>query len=166
MSGVSLRRRGFTLVELLVVIGIIALLVSILLPAINKAREQARRVKCLSNQKQLVLAWISYANENKGHLVSANTQPCPDQGAFATVPGGGLSGYSGAGSTIFFSWVTGGNALIDLSCGKLWPYVKNYEVYRCPGNRFNYVHHYSVNGGLAGETGIWQGKTFLTMGQI
>ena len=61
---------GFTLVELLVVIGIISLLISILLPSLNKARESAVRISCMSNEKQLLLALAMYVNENHG------TFPC------------------------------------------------------------------------------------------
>src|SRR5215471_11496218 len=60
--------RGFTLVELLVVIGIIAVLIAVLLPALNKARESARQVQCLSNMKQLSNAMIMYSSDNKGLL--------------------------------------------------------------------------------------------------
>jgi prepilin-type N-terminal cleavage/methylation domain-containing protein len=63
-----MRRRGFTLVELLVVIGIIAVLVGILVPALTGARKSANRIKCLSNQRQLATALISYASENKGYF--------------------------------------------------------------------------------------------------
>ena len=65
-----MRRRGFTLVELLVVISIIALLIAILLPSLSKARKQARRTVCASNMRSMGLAVHAYATANDGYLVT------------------------------------------------------------------------------------------------
>jgi prepilin-type N-terminal cleavage/methylation domain-containing protein/prepilin-type processing-associated H-X9-DG protein len=71
---VPAHKSGFTLVELLVVIGIIALLIAILLPSLSRAREQAKRVACASNVRQFCNALIMAANENKGRLMDVGNR--------------------------------------------------------------------------------------------
>jgi prepilin-type N-terminal cleavage/methylation domain-containing protein len=130
------RRFGFTLVELLVVLAIIALLVGILLPMASRAREMGNRTVCLSNIRQLTQAWLMYAQDNKGRLCS-----------------------SGGSATWF--WDTGGlvagNNWVDptpyIPKGQLWPYLKNRKLYICPDDPQALRPASFMGGVLPGPTG-------------
>ena len=75
------RPKGFTLIELLVVIAIIAILAAILFPVFAQAREKARAITCLSNQKQLTLGWLMYAEDyDETFVMSAVCQRCSSTG--------------------------------------------------------------------------------------
>ena len=139
--------RGFTLVELLVVIGIIALLISMLLPALNKAREQAHRTRCMANMKTLTYAWLSYATENRGALVGANTEN--ENKWFKSDPNDGHAKEKHPKHPP--TWVTDGPTADTITRGALWPYVKDAHVYLCPNDTNSYVRTYSINGFLWGE---------------
>lgn len=121
-------RRGFTIAEVLVVIGIIALLVALLFPVFGRVRSAARTAKCLSNQRQITLANATYAASNKGKWVSPRTDK------------NGTLYPSNTANQVNHCWVKAEGANITgqfekpaaLEQGVLYPYIGNIQTYVSP----------------------------------
>ena len=122
------RRGGFTLIELLVVIAIIAILAGLLLPALAKAKQKAHAVMCMSNGKQLALAWRMYSEDNVDRVPFAYAPDFPDPNArYAWVTG--IMDFDGLNPA---NWDINNN----IAKSPLWPYCgKQRGIWKCPADR-------------------------------
>jgi prepilin-type N-terminal cleavage/methylation domain-containing protein/prepilin-type processing-associated H-X9-DG protein len=141
-------RRGFTLIELLVVIAIIAILAAILFPVFARAREKARQSTCLSNMRQLGMAFAAYRPDFdgvnpglsegcRGFVTYGSDRPSWQRGITPYVDGHWIPNYpiiqncgDPENSPVHPNWAATG-----VTRGAIYPYVKNPQVYTCPSHR-------------------------------
>jgi prepilin-type N-terminal cleavage/methylation domain-containing protein len=146
-------RAGFTVPEMLAVVAIILIVLSILLPSLNKGREHAIRIQCQVNLKNLILATRGYVLENRHYLPFPNSNAIETSGAW-TGPG-------------WLYKAPNKTQLEHIEAGVLWPHLRDYKTYRCPLDKPPYlmgpVHNitsYGMNGELRDTAHLPAYRTF------
>ncbi len=155
--------RGFTLIELLVVIAIIAILAALLLPALNKGKLKAQGIQCLTNHRQLCLAWRMYSDDNQDRLLYASDNPYDASTSASTWVTGYLQWYDPQDPA---NW----DPNHDITKSPMWPYCgRSLSIWKCPADRSFVVvngqakprvRSMSMNFFLGGFGG-WDGSGFL-----
>lgn len=148
------KQKAFTLIELLVVVSIIALLVTVLLPSLSRAKEMGKRAVCLTHLKQMQICWIMYADDNDDRICAANV------------------------GNSDFGWVARIEQAIDapveeqlasIENGMLFRYTDTIDIYRCPTARYDIIRSYSIVSAMntnKGPNNSSKGEVFKKLTQI
>src|SRR5436190_3431112 len=129
-AGTNSNQRAFTLIELLVVIAIIAILASLLLPALARARQQAQRIQCVNNQRQLAMTWMLYSADNTEGLVPNGAQQ-PASGRETLWVLGDYHNFLPAFTNEMY--------LLDPKYAAFARYLTGKGVYKCPADSTTYI---------------------------
>jgi prepilin-type N-terminal cleavage/methylation domain-containing protein/prepilin-type processing-associated H-X9-DG protein len=129
-------RKAFTLVELLVVIAIIAILAALLLPALSRSKQQAQGTQCMSNTKQLLVAWTLYASDFRD-VLPCNLDP---QNTVSAEFGGWVNGFLD-----YDPANTDNTNSVLMLTGQIGPYAKNPALFDCPADPTHRVRSYSMD---------------------
>ncbi|HOM61799.1 MAG TPA: type II secretion system protein [Anaerohalosphaeraceae bacterium] len=157
------KETAFTLIELLVVIAIIALLLSVLVPALRRVKQQAAGAVCLSNIRQLAVAWQSYSADHDGEIVHGHVPrtsvPDPTHRFWVHYPQTEAGVYRGEPADVRREY-----ELIGIRRGALFDYLNTFDVYHCPGDKSSVMfasteyattkswwNSYSITGMMNGE---------------
>ncbi len=151
-------KRAFTLIELLVVIAVIGVLLAVLIPSLQKAKDLAKRTICLANLHALGQAWVLYADQNDGRLVNSKTARVVE------VPSAGGSTFvmnttTYHNETTWVGWWDGDplNTKATEAClklGALYPIVESTKVYRCPVGMKDQYRTCSIPDAMNGHDGF------------
>ena len=128
-------RQGFTLIELLVVIAIIAILAAMILPALSKAKSKAQGIQCMSNHRQLSLAWRMYSTDSHDVFVYASDDGTAN--ASTGTPGNWKNMYAWNWTHLSFdgTYAPNWDVTLDIMKRPLWVYAQNPGIYKCPSDR-------------------------------
>jgi len=161
------KKNGFTLIELLIVVAIIAVLLSILAPALRKARDQAKLTFCLHNLHSLTQPWIMYADDSKDRLMNARTSRIRKVSDSPLIYDWNNNAYP-----TWVGWWDGDSndekaqkACLEL--GLLFPYCQSTEFYLCPAHEpYEEWRTYSIGDSMNGYDSVDGGEVIKKLGHI
>ena len=166
-SGGRLTGRGLAIVGIAVPVVVCFLAIGLLYPAVSRSKDLSRRAVCKANLRDLVIAWIMYADDNNGKLVNGQpndprtTGGPPPAKVYTEIPWALEIALDGNGDPD--PAVTKYDHEKTIKGGALWPYIRNVKAYRCPGAKAKHLRTYSIVCSLNGDISPVADRSYYRM---